>query len=190
MLAQQRLAQAGLHWPTAWHPARWPRSYAATLVGRLDAAGAPATFEVLLREPPRDTVQAQNLHTFDAVSVSFGVSSKRAFADANPDTQVPATQAAVQLDARGLFFASLTGAQAVLPQERLADIPLTAMLSVIHAHVTKQHMLTRAGTDHIVDKYAPVAQFGHFSVSRWRGEPFFRLTHAHVRVEVEVQAVT
>lgn len=183
--ARARVLAAGLVWPSVLHPARWPRGYAATCSGTWSPNAL--SFDVALLEPPNEPVKVAGLTSLEALSLSFGVASKRAFLSANPETPLNPDAAAAHLDAQGLFFPALAGPHTTLPTARLVDIPLATILSIFHARASGSRQLTRAGTDHLIDKYAPLPELQGFALSHWRGEPFFRLTHPSVRVEVEVQ---
>jgi hypothetical protein len=191
-VAQGRAASLGLAWPPKAPAVRLPRVYALTLAGSWPKDGPPgdAVFDLLALEPPREYPVATGVQGLAHVEGSFGSNAKRLLAPANPNgVTFPKGAFALRLHAEGLSLPACPAAEshAAQPEMPVARFSLTVVLETFAALATGGLTLKHIGADHIVDKYAPPPALAGMGISRWRGDPTYRLTLPATRVEVHVE---
>ena len=194
-VAQARAASLGLVWPPKAPAVRLPRVYALTLTGSWPQEGTPsdAVYDVLALEPPREYPVATGVKGLARAEGSFGSNAKRLLAPANPGgVTFPKGAFALRLTAEGLWLPACPaeGAHAAQPALPVAPFSLDTVLETFAALVTGGLSLKHIGADHIVDKYAPPPALAGMGISRWRGDPSFRLTLPATRLEVHVERPT
>ena len=180
-LIQARVTQLQLKWPTGLKAARLPRVYALTLQGKQTAQGTAGPVQTLLWEPPRERPIEPPFPSFSAIRQSFGLACKKALADANPGRELPVDALCLCLDAQGLLLP--TGG-ADMPEQRVASIPLEAVVQTFFGVAAESIALERAGADFIVDKFVTPPQLDGLRVSRWRGDASHRLANQSVQMEI------
>lgn len=180
-LIQERVKQLGFVWPTGLKAARLPRVYALTLQGKHNAEGTVGPVAAVLWEPPRERNAEPPFPSLAAVDQSFGLASKRALLEANPGRDLPVNALCLRLDGEGLF---LPHASDGMPTQRVARIPLEAVVRTFYAVASGSQQLERAGADFIVDKFVAPPELDGLRVSRWRGDSSHRMSGAAVQMEI------